>query len=59
MLSEGKGPFLELTLLLTREVRRHTQCRWVHLYIERWLTAPDKLADGTARHRDCGTQGCA
>jgi RNA-directed DNA polymerase len=26
--------------LLMRAVRKHTECRWVILYIERWLTAP-------------------
>jgi len=29
--------------LLLRAVRKHTQCRWVVLYIERWLKAPAML----------------
>ena len=41
--------------LLMRAVRRHTQCRWMHLYIERWLKAPVSLADGTLLQRDRGT----
>ena len=41
--------------LLMRAVRRHTQCRWMHLYIERWLKAPVKLTDGTLLQRDRGT----
>jgi group II intron reverse transcriptase/maturase len=41
--------------LLMRAVRRHTQCRWMHLYIERWLKAPVRLADGTLLQRDRGT----
>jgi RNA-directed DNA polymerase len=41
--------------LLMRAVRRHTQCKWMHLYIERWLKAPVSLADGTLLQRDRGT----
>jgi RNA-directed DNA polymerase len=33
--------------LLLRAVRKHTDCRWVLLYIERWLKAPVQLKDGT------------
>jgi len=33
--------------LLMRAVRKHTDCKWVILYIERWLKAPLQLADGT------------
>jgi RNA-directed DNA polymerase len=33
--------------LLMRAVRRHTSCRWVILYIERWLKAPIRQVDGT------------
>ena len=29
--------------LLLRAVRKHTECTWVLLYIERWLTAPVQL----------------
>jgi RNA-directed DNA polymerase len=41
--------------LLLRAVRKHTQCRWVLLYIERWLKAPAMLEDGTLVQRDRGT----
>jgi group II intron reverse transcriptase/maturase len=41
--------------LLMRAVRRHTQCRWMLLYIERWLAAPVSLADGTLLQRERGT----
>jgi group II intron reverse transcriptase/maturase len=32
--------------LLMKAVRKHTDCRWVLLYIERWLTAPVQMPDG-------------
>lgn len=41
--------------LLMRAVRKHTDCKWVLLYIERWLKAPAQLADGSLRNRDKGT----
>jgi len=41
--------------LLMKAVRKHTDCRWVVLYIERWLTAPVQLPDGTLQPRDKGT----
>jgi len=41
--------------LLMRAVRKHTQEKWVLLYIERWLKAPVQLADGTLQPRDRGT----
>ncbi|MGJ0626036.1 group II intron reverse transcriptase/maturase [Xenorhabdus bovienii] len=41
--------------LLMRAVRRHTDCRWVLLYIERWLTASVYMPDGTVQIRDEGT----
>ena len=40
--------------LLMRAVRKHTKCRWVVLYIGRWLTAPVRLADGQMLQRDKG-----
>ena len=33
--------------LLMRAVRKHTDCPWVLLYIERWLIAPVQMADGS------------
>lgn len=46
--------------LLMKAVRKHTECKWVMLYIERWLKAPLQLKDGTLVQRDKGTPqgGC-
>jgi RNA-directed DNA polymerase len=41
--------------LLMRAVGKHTQCKWLLLYIERWLEAPMQLADGTLISRDKGS----
>ena len=41
--------------LMMRAVRRHTDCAWVLLYIERWLKAPVQMPDGTVVHPDEGT----
>jgi RNA-directed DNA polymerase len=41
--------------LMMRAVRKHTDCPWVLLYIERWLAAPAQAADGTKTDRDRGT----
>ncbi|EDW6859266.1 group II intron reverse transcriptase/maturase [Salmonella enterica] len=41
--------------LLMRAVCRHTDCRWVQLYIKRWLTASVQMPDGTVQIRDKGT----
>lgn len=41
--------------LLLRAVRCHTGCKWVLLYIERWLTAPFQTEDGTIVERRAGT----
>jgi len=41
--------------LLIRAARKHTNCTWVLPYIERWLNAPARLADGSRIHRDKGT----
>ena len=40
---------------LLQAVRKHTDCRWVILYIERWLKAPMQLEDGTLVERTKGT----
>ena len=48
--------------LLMRAVRRHTQEKWVVLYIERWLKAPVAMPDGTLpRHAaglSCKSDSC-
>lgn len=41
--------------LLMRAVRKNTDCKWVLLYIERWLKAPVQSEDGSLIHRDKGT----
>ena len=41
--------------LLMRAVDKHTDCRWVKLYVERWLVAPFEQADGTREARTSGT----
>lgn len=41
--------------LLLRAVRKHCQVPWALLYIERWLTAPMVLEDGTVVARQRGT----
>ena len=43
------------TNLLMRAVRKHTDCPWVLLYIERWLRAPVQMADGSLVGRERGT----
>jgi RNA-directed DNA polymerase len=40
--------------LLMRAVRKHTDCRWVVLYIERWLAAPVQLPDGSLLRPETG-----
>jgi Retron-type reverse transcriptase len=51
-----KGFFdsIDWTLLL-RAVRKHADCPWVLLYIERWLKAPAMLEDGSLVPRERGT----
>lgn len=41
--------------LLMKAVRKHTDCGWVLLYIERWLSAPTQQSDGTLTTRISGT----
>ena len=46
--------------LMLKAVERHTDARWVLLYVARWLKAPMRLTDGTLAARDRGTpQGSA
>ena len=40
--------------LLLKAVRKHVTCKWVLLYIERWLTAPMEK-NGEVVERACGT----
>jgi group II intron reverse transcriptase/maturase len=41
--------------LLLRAVHKHVKCKWSLLYIERWLTAPMEMEDGTRVERSKGT----
>lgn len=41
--------------LMLRALEKHTDCKWVMLYIRRWLTAPLQRADGTLVERTKGT----
>jgi RNA-directed DNA polymerase len=46
--------------LLLKAVSKHTDLRWVLLYVQRWLEAPLQREDGTIIARDWGTpQGSA
>ncbi len=41
--------------LMLHAVRKHTDCPWVLLYIERWLKAPAETDEGVRTPRDRGT----
>ena len=41
--------------LLLKALDKHTECKWVRLYIKRWLEAPLQLEDGTLVQRTRGT----
>ncbi|RXH24771.1 DNA polymerase [Bradyrhizobium nanningense] len=41
--------------LLMKAVRRHTDCKWVLLYLQRWLEAPASMPDGSLVKRTRGT----
>ncbi|WP_420267197.1 reverse transcriptase domain-containing protein [Candidatus Magnetominusculus dajiuhuensis] len=38
-----------------KALRKHTDCKWVLLYVERWLKSPSLDANGVLRERNCGT----
>lgn len=40
---------------IMRMVKRHTELKWIHLYVERWLKAPIQEEDGTLVSRDKGS----
>jgi RNA-directed DNA polymerase len=51
-----RGFFDNLDHKLTmRAVRKHTDSKWILLYIERWLKAPAQMKDGTCVSRHKGT----
>ncbi|MGP4105196.1 group II intron reverse transcriptase/maturase [Nonomuraea sp. KM90] len=41
--------------LMLKAVERHTDSKWVLLYVERWLKAPMLMSDGTLASRTKGT----
>lgn len=41
--------------LLMKAVEKHTSCKWIKLYIERWLKAPIQISDDEEVKRNCGT----
>ena len=41
--------------LMLKAVRRHTDCPWVLLYVERWLKASVQMEDGSIVPRTAGT----
>lgn len=40
--------------LQMKAVKKHTDCLWIILYIERWLTAPFQMKDGSKKERTSG-----
>ena len=45
--------------LMLKAVERHTDAKWVLLYVARWLKAPMRKQDGTLVARDRGTPNAA
>ena len=41
--------------LMMRALKHHTKDKWVLLYVERWLTAPVQMPNGSVQSRDRGT----
>jgi len=41
--------------LLMRAIRKHSDCRWVRLCVQRWLEAPVQMPDGTLAYSEKGT----
>lgn len=41
--------------LLTKVVNKHTKCKWIKLYIKRWLTASMHDSKGELTQRSKGT----
>ena len=41
--------------LLMKAVRKHTDCKWTILYVQRWLTAPMQMENGDEVKREKGT----
>ena len=41
--------------LIMKAVRKHTDCKWILLYIKRWLKVPFQMEEGKLENRDKGT----
>jgi group II intron reverse transcriptase/maturase len=41
--------------LLMKALRKHTECKWVLMYVERWLKAPVAMPDGSLVYPTKGT----
>lgn len=41
--------------LLMKAVKKHTDCKWFLLYVERWLKVPFQMPEGTLVERNSGT----
>lgn len=41
--------------LLMKALKKHTDCKWILLYVERWIKAPLQQRDGTITAREKGT----
>ena len=41
--------------LLMKAIRKHTNCKWILLYIERWLETSEQNPDGSLNKKDQGT----
>lgn len=41
--------------LMMKAVRKHTQSKWIILYVDRWLKAPVQMSDGSLEERTTGT----
>jgi RNA-directed DNA polymerase len=51
-----KGAFDNLShALIVKALRHHTDCKWILLYSDRWLTAPLQPAEGRLEARTKGT----
>jgi RNA-directed DNA polymerase len=40
--------------LVLQTIKKHTDCKWVILYVERWMKAPIQQVDGSKVFRDKG-----
>lgn len=40
--------------LLMKAVNKHTDCKWVKLYIQRWIKSPEQLANGSVKEKTKG-----